>query len=101
MLSALCARTACGWIESIGLRSHIAHKIHRTEAAAEDVVLTLRRALRDTSDLEEYGAAAIYREMRAHQDRSVPAVRTIGRILDRHGALDGRRRIRRRPPPRG
>ena len=82
-------------------RSHLAHTIHRTEAAVEDVVLTLRRELRDTSDLGEYGAAAIYREMRARHDRRVPAVRTIGRILDRHGALDGRRRIRRPPPPRG
>ncbi len=82
-------------------RSHIAHTIHRTEAAVEDVVLTLRRELRDTSDLGEYGAAAISREMRARHDRNVPAVRTIGRILDRHGALDGRQRIRRPPPPRG
>ncbi len=78
-----------------------AHTIHRTAAAVEDVVLMLRRELRETSDLGEYGAAAIYREMRARHDRSVPAVRTIGRILDRHGALDGRRRIRRPPPPRG
>ena len=81
-------------------QSHIAHTIHRTEAVVEDVVLTLRRELRETSDLGEYGAAAIYHEMRARQYRSVPAVRTIGRILDRHGALDGRRRIRRPPPSR-
>ena len=84
-----------------GDQSHIAHTIHRTEAAVEDVVLTLRRELRETSDLGEYGAAAIYREMLARHYRSVPAVRTIGRILDRHGALDDRRRIRRPPPLRG
>lgn len=82
-------------------QSHIAHTIHRTKTAVEDVVLTLRRELRETSDLGEYGAAAISREMRARHYRSVPAVRTIGRILDRHGALDGRQRIRRPPPPRG
>jgi hypothetical protein len=32
---------------------------------------------------------------------SPPAIRTIGRILERRGALDGRRRVRRPPPPRG
>jgi hypothetical protein len=31
----------------------------------------------------------------------VPAVRTIGRILDRRGLLDGRRRVRRPAPPAG
>ena len=82
-------------------QSHIAHTIHRTEAAVEDVVLTLRRELRATSDLGEYGAAAISREMLALRYHRVPAVRTIGRILARHGALDGRQRIRRPPPPRG
>lgn len=30
-----------------------------------------------------------------------PSVRTIHRILERRGALDGRRRVRRPPPPRG
>jgi hypothetical protein len=32
---------------------------------------------------------------------AVPSVRTIGRILERRGALDGRRRMRRMPPPKG
>ena len=57
-------------------QSHIAHTIHRTEAAVEDVVLTLRQELRETSDLGEYGAAAIYHEMLTRHDRNVPAVRT-------------------------
>jgi len=82
-------------------RPHVAHTIHRTDAAVEDLVLHLRRELRDTSDLGEYGAPAIHREMLTRHDHRVPAVRTIGRILDRHGALDGRGRIRRPPPPRG
>ncbi|MCH7715658.1 MAG: hypothetical protein IH876_05980 [Gemmatimonadetes bacterium] len=82
-------------------RPSIAHTIHRTAAAVEDTVLTLRRELRETSDLGEYGAAAIHRELLACHYRSVPAVRTIGRILERSGALDGRRRVRRPPPPRG
>ena len=30
-----------------------------------------------------------------------PAVRTVGRILERKGALDGKRRVRRPAPPRG
>jgi len=78
-----------------------AHTIHRTAAAIEDTVLMLRQELSETSDLGEYGAAAIHREMLARHDRSVPAVRTIGRILERRGALDSRRRVRRSPPPRG
>ena len=82
-------------------RSHRAHTIHRTDATVEDVVLSLRRELREISDLGEYGAVAIHREMLARHDHSVPAVRTIGRILGRRGALDSRRRVRRPPPPRG
>ena len=78
-----------------------AHTIHRTAAAIEDTVLMLRQELSETSDLGEYGAAAIHREMLARHDRSVPAVRTIGRILERRGVLDSRRRVRRPPPPRG
>ena len=31
----------------------------------------------------------------------MPSLRTIGRILERNGALDYRRRVRRRPPPKG
>ena len=82
-------------------RPHIAHTIQRTDAAVEDVVLTLRRELRDESDLGEYGAAGIHREMIARCYPSVPSVRTIGRILERRGALDHRQRLRRPAPPRG
>ena len=39
--------------------------------------------------------------MLARATPSIPGVRTIGRILERHGTLDGRRRVRRAPPPRG
>lgn len=74
---------------------------HRTEAAVEDLVLRLRRELRDTSDLGEYGARAIYGALAARGHSVVPSVRTIGRILDRRGALDAGRRIRRPPPPPG
>lgn len=73
----------------------------RIVKTVEARVLALRRRLKDRSDLGEYGAAAIHREMRARGPRSVPSLRTIGRILERCGALDGRRRLRRQAPPRG
>ena len=47
------------------------------------------------------GAAAIHRALREQGPNSIPTVRTIGRILERRGALDGRRRLRPPPPPRG
>ena len=82
-------------------RPPIAHRISRTPPGVEDQVLTLRRELRDTSALGEYGARAIHREWPVTSWGSPPAVRTIGRILDRRGALDGHQRIRRPAPPRG
>jgi hypothetical protein len=51
--------------------------------------------------LGEFGAAAIRREMVALKEPMVPSVRTIGRVLLRHGQVDGRRRVRRPPPPKG
>lgn len=75
----------------------------RTEPELEDLILTLRRELREESALGEYGAAAIRRELLTRRDLPgpVPASRTIGRILERRGALDARRRMRRPPPPPG
>jgi putative transposase len=77
---------------------------NRTPQRVEQLVLELRRSLRDRSDLGEFGAEAIRRELLARRPelvKHVPSVRTIGRILLRHGALDGRTRVRRPPPPRG
>ena len=82
-------------------RPPLAKQIHRTGSAVEDLVLSLRRELKDTSDLGEYGARAIHRELGARGHLRMPSVRTIGRILDRRGALDAGRRIRRPPPPSG
>jgi len=79
----------------------IAHTVSRTPPEVEDQVLRLRRELRDTSALGEYGALAIHRDWPAAAWAPPPAVRTIGRILERRGALDGQRRIRRPAPPRG
>lgn len=76
-------------------------RTRRTPAAREQRVLTLRRELRETSVLGEGGAAAIHRAWQARWVTPPPAVRTIGRILERRGALDGRRRVRRPPPPPG
>jgi hypothetical protein len=73
----------------------------RTKRSVEERVLTVRRVLKTSSALGEYGAAAIRREMLARNLRKVPSLRTIGRILERRGALDGRRRMRRQAPPRG
>ena len=74
---------------------------NRTPREMEDVILQTRRELREQSDLGEYGAAAIYRTLVARPVPDVPAVRTLGRILERRGALDGKRRIRHPAPPRG
>lgn len=73
----------------------------RTPRELEDRVVQLRRELREESDLGEYGAGAIQAELVAREVPSVPHARTIHRILERRGALDGRRRIRHKPPPRG
>lgn len=73
----------------------------RTPWGLEDFVLQVRQELKATSDLGEFGAAAIHAELLARGRADVPSLRTLGRILERRGALDGRRRIRRPPPPRG
>jgi len=75
--------------------------VNRTERPLEDLVLTIRQQLRQTSDLGEFGAVAIHREWLASGLANAPSVRTIGLILQRRGALDARRRTRRPPPPRG
>ena len=61
----------------------------------------IRHQLRQYSDLGEFGAAAIRREWLIQGLTDPPAVRTIGRILERRGALDGQRRVRRRAPVPG
>ena len=70
----------------------------RTKTAIERRILAIRRRLRDHSALGEYGAVAIHRQMQAQAIEPCLSLRTIGRILERCGALDGRRR-QRRPAP--
>jgi transposase len=74
---------------------------NRTTRETEALVLELRQQLKAESDLGEFGAEAIYRELQARGQPALPSSRTIGRILERHGALDGRHRTRRPPPPPG
>lgn len=73
----------------------------RCDAKLEDRVLTIRKTLKEESSLGEYGAQAIHQEMQRRGLKRIPSVRTIGRILERRGALDGRRRVRRQAPPPG
>lgn len=73
----------------------------RTKPGVEQRVLIIRRQLRTNSDLGEYGPEAIQRAMQDRQERVIPSVPTIARILSRRGALDGRKRIRRQAPPPG
>lgn len=77
------------------------HRTRRTRASREQEVLTIRRRLKDHSPLGEFGAAAIRRETETRGVAPLLSISTIGRILRRHGVLDGRRRVRRPPPPRG
>jgi transposase-like protein len=81
----------------------VRHRLARTDAELENLIVDLRRELRESSVLGEYGAAAIERELLARPDlgSAVPSVRTIGRILERRGVLDRRRRVRRPAPPPG
>jgi transposase len=81
-------------------RSHAPHQPRRTDTAMEELVLQTRSALAH-GDLGAIGAAAIRQALREQGVAALPALRTINRILARRGALDGRRRTRRPPPPRG
>ena len=82
-------------------RSHAPGAPHRTEAVIEDLVLTVRAELKQVSDLGFHGAEAIHEALKGREIEPLPSVRTINRILERRGALDGQRRIRRPPPPLG
>src|SRR5712691_2328473 len=80
--------------------SHAPHKARRTDTSLEDRVVKARSDLAH-GDLGAIGAEAIRQALVDQGVAQVPSVRTINRILARHGALDGHRRTRRPPPPRG
>ena len=67
---------------------------NRTPTRVAERVLLLRRELKETSPLGEYGAEAIREALITSGLSPIPHVRTISRILPRHGALDGNRRVR-------
>ncbi len=69
-------------------------KAHRMESIVVPNVVLLAR-------VDDHAQVLLHRELTAAGGTPVPALRTIGRILDRRGALDGRRRHRLPPPPRG
>ena len=73
----------------------------QTKTSVQRRGLALRRELRQ-SDLGFVGAQAIQDALRTEcPHRRLPSLRTIGRILKRHGALDAVRRVRRSAPPAG
>lgn len=76
------------------------HTTRRTNSSPEDLVLRIR-AESAHGDPGAVGARAIREALRHRRISSIPSVRTINRILARRGALDGQRRTRRPPPPRG
>jgi hypothetical protein len=78
--------------------------LQRTSAELEERILVLRSSLRKQSALGEYGAEAIRQSLLLDpewQPEQVPSWRTIHRVLERNGALDAQRRIRRPAPPKG
>jgi hypothetical protein len=82
------------------------HQPTRTCPEVEDAVLSLRAELRETSDLGEFGAAAIRRALLEHGVAGVttsdlPSVATINRILARRGVFDAKHRPRHAAPPPG
>lgn len=84
-------------------RPSVPKRVARTAPDLEELILTLRDQLKETSPLGEYGSEAIHRELLAVPDLPwrVPTGRTINRVLERRGAFDVSRRVRRAPPPRG
>ena len=77
-------------------------RIHnRPSHKVEKFILSTRQQLHEHSDLGAFGAAAILAELKGRGRRNPPALRTIGYILQPHGALAYRRRVRRRPPAVG
>src|SRR4051812_48540171 len=66
---------------------------NKTEAGLEQQICALRKELEKESALGFRGAQAIAEQLEQRGCAAVPSVRTIGRILARHGLLDGRARV--------
>jgi hypothetical protein len=74
--------------------------VNRTPRRIIQRILHLRTWLKRHSALGEYGAAAIRTQLQTQHTSPLPSIRTIGRILARHGLVQ-RQRIRRPAPPPG
>ena len=73
----------------------------QTKVSLQRRILALRREL-GQGDLGFIGAQAILDALRSERPKGKrPSLRTIGRILKAHGALDAVRRVRRSSPPAG
>lgn len=73
----------------------------QTKPTLQRRILSLRQQLRSDA-LGFVGAQAIADALATALPKSkLPSLRTIGRILKRHGALDAARRVRRSAPPPG
>lgn len=88
-------------VEWAGLPRGGRRPANSTDPGLEELVLQLRRELKEQSDLGDCGAAAIREKLVEKKVKDIPSARTIGRILSRRGAMDGKRRRRFPPPPRG
>lgn len=82
-------------------RSHApAQPAQQTGPAVERRIVQMRQQLRHSA-LGFVGAQAIADALAPALGTLLPSVRTIGRVLARHGLLDGRARVRRAAPPPG
>jgi hypothetical protein len=84
-------------------RPHTPQKVaNKTSAKVEREICALRKKLQTQGALGFTGALTIHDALQGSDvPEPLPSVRTIGRILHRHGFLDRRRRIRRAAPPAG
>ncbi len=92
------SRAAGSRLDRVDWSDHPAGNPHpsRTSVAQETSILKLRRWLQQHSALGECGALAIHRALLTRSS-AVPCVRTIARVLARHGIVR-QRRVRRTPP---
>lgn len=72
---------------------------NRTPRRVVRRILRLRQWLKQHSPLGEYGAHAVRAQLGAEQIAPLPSLSTIGRILVRHGQIQGPRRRQPPPPP--
>ena len=102
--------TVAHWVERAGDQrldrvdfgdlSRAPHKTRRTDTALEELIVRTRSELAK-GDLGAVGAEAIHQSLLDGSVAKIPSSRTINRILGRRGVLDGRKRTRRPPPPKG